>query len=844
MFNFVTHKVAGTLDRVKVTLGIIMGSVRVNLYSILKIAFRNWRKKPLFSVINLTGLAVGIASCLLIGLFILDELAYDKHHSNEDRIYRVTQSLLNNGEADGRAATTPFPLKQTVETELAGYVESVVRFFDMESESVSIKNPDNDIIIRQDKFFFTDPEVFDVFDIHLLRGNPSQVLTEPNSVVITEQVASVYFGEEDPIGKTLHFEGRIALTISGLMKEWPDQSHFKADFLTSFETLRRIWGNYDQLSDRWRWNPVWTYLMVEPNVDIIQLEENIREATRPYYEEYFTGAESVDLALQPLSGIWLSGGFESEIEPVSSELNLYIFGIVAIFILVLACINFINLSTAAAMGRSKEVGVRKVLGADRGELARQFMTESLFFTFLAFALGLIISWLAMPYFELFTGRSIEPGHMGFGDLTILLTVFAIVIALLAGFYPSAVLSSFNPIDSLRGRHSKGRKGANIRKGLVLAQFSITSVLLIGTTLVYFQHKHLQEKDLGFETEQVLAVPVYLTSAIWSYDELKQRALEHSSIQFVSGAQTILGSSEFWKYDLSPDDAGADETPSFNKLFVMHDILEVMDIEIVAGRDFSREFSTDEAQAILINEAMVNYLNWGNAENSVGRTFRNSNGGEFTVVGVTEDFNHTYLRRELEPLILELPATQNQILANISYLLVRIAPGNPRDAITHLQSIWTDLDQTHPFDYFFLDDRLNQLYEPEQRVASVMGVFAFIAIFVGSLGLLGLASFSVAVREKEVAVRKALGLTAPGVFYLLSKDYVWLIILAHVIALPVIYIAASNWLSDFPYRIDLIFYLTFTFLMSLLLSLLISIGTISTQAVKAALLDPARALKNE
>lgn len=821
-----------------------MGAGRIKLLSIFKISYRNWRKKPLFSLINIMGLAVGVAGCLMIGLFILDELSYDSYHQKEDRIYRITQSLLEDGVEDGRSASTPFPLKQKVQSELSEYVRHSVRFFDLESESVSIKNPDNNVIIRQDRFFFTDPEVFDVFDIRLLRGEEDKVLAEPNSVVINEEMASVYFGDEDPIGKTFHFEGRIALTVTGLMKNWPENSHFKADFLTSFDTLRRIWGNYDLLTDRWRWNPLWTYIEVEPNVDIEQLEENINEITRANYEEYFTGSESVDLGLQPLRDIWLSGGLDSEIEPVSNSVNIYIFGIVALFILILACINFINLSTAAALGRSKEVGVRKVLGADRGRLAGQFMTESLFFTLIAFVIGIVITWLAIPHFESFTGRTLQSDSLVWREAIFFLVTFVVVIALLAGFYPSAVLSSFNPIDSLRGRHNKGKRGAKIRKGLVLGQFSITAILLIGTALVFFQHRHLQQKDLGFETEQVMAVPVYMTSAIWEYDELKQRALDHNSIVEVSGSQAVFGGSDYWKYDLTPDDAGAESTPSFNKLFVMHDILETMDISVVAGRGFSREFTTDESEAILINEAMVDHLEWESPENAVGRTFRDTNGGRFTVVGVTEDFNHTYLKRELDPLILDLPADQNQMLANISYLMVRLAPGNPGDAITHLESVWNDLDQTHPFDYFFLDDRLNQLYEPEQRVASVMGIFALIAIFVGSLGLLGLASYSVKVREKEVAVRKTLGLTAPGVFYLLSKDYVWLVVTAHLVAFPIIYFAATSWLEEFPYHIDLKLYLILTFTMSLVLSLLISIGTISTQSVKAAVMNPARALKNE
>ncbi len=821
-----------------------MGAHRVNLFFILKIAFRNWKRTPLFSVVNLLGLAVGIAGCLLIGIYVLNELSYDEYHEKSDRIFRVTQAIQNNGENDGRSVSTPFPLKGIIDNELQGTVATTVRFFDLESESVSIKNPDNNVVIRQSGFFFTDPEVFQVFDINLVRGDLNQVLSEPNSVVITEAVAGIYFGDEDPMGKTFHFEGRIALTVTGVMENWPQNSHFKADFLTPFTTLRNLWGNYEELVSRWRWNPVWTYILTEPGVDDQQLEQSIAQITEPYYDEYFTGSESVDLRLQPLEDIWLTAGLDSEIEPVSNSVNVYLFGLVALFILTLACINFINLSTASALRRSKEVGVRKVLGADRSGIAGQFIIESIIFTLAAFAVGIVIGWLAFPYFEMFTGRELMSANLELPEIVLFVSVFIVVIALLAGFYPSAVLSSFNPIDSLRGKQTKGKKGTRVRKALVLVQFSITAILLIGTSLVYFQHQHLQQKDLGFDTEQVIAVPVFLTSAIWSYDELKQRALSHSSILQVSGAQSLFGSSNFWKYDYTPDDSGNEEAPSFSKLFVLNDILETMDIEIIAGRNFSEDFSTDGEQALLVNREMVDYLEWGEPEDAVGRTFRDPNGNRYSVVGVTENFNHTSLRRELEPLILDLPANMTQRIANIQYMKVRLAPGNPSDAIEHLQNIWADLDQTHPFDYFFVDDRLNQLYEPEQKVASVMGVFALIAIFVGSIGLLGLASYSVKVREKEVAIRKVLGLSAPGVFYLLSKDYAILIMIAHLIALPVIYFAADSWLASFPYHIELLTYLMITFVMSLILSLLISIGTISSQSVKAALLNPAESLKNE
>jgi putative ABC transport system permease protein len=810
--------------------------------SYLKVAFRNSKKNPVYTFINISGLAVGIACCIIIALYVMDELSYDTHHPDSERIYRVTQATIVDNE-ENRSSKTAIPLRDAILRDFPSFVETGARFFDFDTEKVSVANPENREIIRHDRFFFTDPEALEIFDIEIVRGNPAGGLDEPNSVVITERVAELYFGDDDPIGKELIFEGRVRLNVTAVMKEWHRNSHFKADMLTSFETLRGLWGIYDEMTSRWRWNPLWTYIRLADGADASALETQLKEYHQRYYAEYFSENETIDLELQPLTDIWLHSNLTGEIEPVSSAVNVYLFSIIAVLILTIACINFINLSTAGAMYRSKEVGLRKVMGAERSGLVFQFLMEALIYTVTALLLALLIVWFVLPEFSSFMDRSLDPGVIGTGSIIGLLFLLVISIAALSGFYPTAILSSFNPIDSLRGRLSAGKSGGRMRRGLVVFQFAITAFLLIATSIAWLQYQLLQQQDMGFDREQVLVVPVSMTSAIWEYDTFRERALEHSAILSISGSQTLLGGTARWKYDVTPEGYAEGESPSLAKMFVMHDFLETMNIPLLAGRDFSREFSTDPAQAVVINRAMVEHLDWESPEEALGKTFRIS-GSTRSVVGVTENFNFIDLRQELEPLIMELPDGNVQLINNIDYMKIRLAAGHPGDAIDHLSGVWSDVDRTHLFDWFFLDDRLNQIYRTEQLLTSVLTIFAIIAIIIGCLGLLGLTAYSVNRRRREIAIRKTLGLSAAGVFALLSKDYLKLILYAHLIALPLVFLATSRWLETFAHSIDLGYYIAVTFVLSLVISISISLITISTQSVKAALMNPAMSLRSE
>ncbi len=810
--------------------------------SYLRVILRNISKQPIYTVVNLAGLSVGIACAVFIGIFIWDELQYDRHHENADNVYRVSQKIIFEDE-ESHSATTPFPLKNVLENEFSAYITESARFFDMEAENVSIGNRDRDIYYRESKFYFADPSVLQILDIPLRRGNPETALTDPNTVIITTSAAERYFGSEDPMGKELHFEGRIYLTVTGVMEEWPKHSHIDADIIASFESLSNIWGNYDVITSRWAWNPVWTYVRVEEGTDIGRLQQLIDDFTGDFYRDFLGSNETVEHIFQSLTNIYLFSNLNNEIGPVSSYLYIIVFFIVGLLIIGIACINYINLSTARAVKRSREVGLRKALGADTNQLRNQFLFESSVYAAIAIVLSAVLIIYFFPYFGMITGKEISLSQFGTGTIVSIVVVIQLAITFLAGFYPATFLAGYNPADSVRGSHTRGKKGGKLRRMLVLFQFSVTAVLLIGTSLAYIQYQHMQQMEMGFEQEQVVVLPATNTLAVWRYDEFKNRVANHSAVHELTGTQIILGSDLFLKYQVTPEGYGEDDAYSIAKMFVMHDFLETMGIDLIAGRTFSEDFSTDVDQAVLINKKLVDELQWGSPQDALGRTFRYGD-KTVSVIGVTENFHFAHLRYDMEPLIMELPDNRNQLVANIGYVKVRLAKGSPSGALTHIQSVWDDMESLYPFEFFFLDSRIDEMYTAEKQFNHLMIIFTILAIIIGCLGLLGLASYTVNSRTKEIAIRKAMGATARGIFYMLSKDYVKLILFAHLIALPIVYLIAELGLSYFPYSIDLMNYLVITFFLSLCISLIISLLTISSHTIKAATLNPVDNLKQE
>ena len=810
------------------------------LKNYILVAYRNFVKQPVYSAINILGLAIGVACSFLILLFVWNEISYDTYHEDADRLYRIVQTYVNeSGENDDTG--TPFPMARTLLFEYPDLIEESVRFSNLKTESLSIANSETQEYVREERFFFVDAGVFNLFEIDLLRGNPETALTDPNTVVISESAADKYFNGEDPVGKNIRFEGRFNLTVTGVMQDWPKNSHFRADVLTSFESLSNYWRNYDEITDGWRWNPNWTYVKLSPEADPEILEELLVQFSEKYYTADAIGEnESVIIHLQPLTDIWLKSGLDGEIEPTSNILYVYLFSAIAILIIVIAAINFTNLSTARAIQRAREVGLRKTLGAEKRMLKFQFLSESLLYTIVSVLTGFGLAYLTLPYFNQVLGKTIEFSQFDTGWLVLSVLLFIVVIGLLSGLYPAFVLSSFNPVDSLRSATPNMGNTGLLRKGLVTFQFAITALLFIGTAVIFLQYDYIKDKNLGYDTGQIVILPSSNTWVLYDLDIYLDRLREHPGIKNATGSRAIMGSEKYSMY-LVKAEGQTDREQSVSKIIVTHDFLKTLGIELVAGRDFSEEFSTDTEDAFLINEAAVEFFEWGSPEESLGN-FIEIMDHRKRVIGVTEDFHYSYLKRKIDPLIIELPTSLNSTLVNINYIKVQLNPGNPEPAIDYMQEHWEDLDSAHPFEYFYYDDYMNSVYETEQQMSEIVSILSILGIIIACMGLFGLASYSINKRSREIGIRKAMGATAPGIFMLLSKDYLKMILLANIVALPAGYFLADIWLQEFPYRIDLVSIIPWVFVISLIALILISLISISTQSIRAAVMDPVNVLK--
>lgn len=808
----------------------------------LKVGIRNFRKEAAYSWVNILGLAAGITCCILIALFVWDELSYDRHFSNHERVYRISQALLHDGEGEF-AATTPFALQEVLATEMPDLVEESARLFNLNTDRVSIGNTETREFLYEENFYFADEAILKIFDFHFVIGNESAVLAEPGTIILSESAAKRHFGEDDPMGQQLWFEGRINLTVSGVYRDWPAQSHFTPELISSFETLGSFYRNFAQIRAGWRWNPNWTYLLLTPGTSAERVDERLAEFNDKYYADFFGSAERIDLKVQALTDIRLRSGVEREIGETGNIAAIYVFLVVGLLIILIACINFINLSTARSAFRAKEIGLRKTMGAERLHLTYQFLSEAFLKVIAAVVIAIVITLFLLPSFNGLTGKDLSLVTHGIAPpagYLILLTVFA---GFVSGFYPALVLSALEPVQALRSRFGLNKNGGGLRKTLVIVQFSVTAVLMIGAAIAYFQYQHILQKDLGFDREHVLVIPTDLTETIWEYDRFKTALLQYPGIQSVSGSKTVMGSPEYIRYHFTPEGESGTEAQSFSKIFVMLDFLETMGIELIAGRDFSEEFSTDHRQALLINRSMVDYLGWGEPEEAVGKTFQQDD-QIMTVVGVTENFHYSHLYREMDPLIMELPETEIRRVTNISYIKARLNPGNPEGAIAHAREAWDAISVSHPFDYFFLDEKMNQYYKSEATLTQTITLFTIVGLIIAGVGLFGLASFTISSRTREIAIRKTMGATSSGIFMMLGKDYVKLIILSNLVALPIAYFIAQKWLQNFPYTIDLNTLIIAVLLGSILVSVVVSLIAISSQTIKAALQNPVDSLNRE
>jgi putative ABC transport system permease protein len=802
----------------------------------LKTAVRNLFKHKGYTFINILGLAIGMTACLLILLFVRHELSYDGYHQNSDRIYRVAMAARWGGR-DFDIAVVPAATAKTMVTDFPE-VEDAIRFRQRGDYIVQYKDQN----FREEKIIFTDTTFFKLFSIPLLQGDAESALINPYSIVLSRKTAQKYFRDEDPMGKTLKLDNRYDYKVTGVFEEIPDNTHFHFNILLSMESIEESrdlsWGSQN----------FQTYILLQQEADPSALEAKFPEMLEKYMWPQFAQIlgitvdeihKSTDMRakfyLQPLKSIHLHSDLLGELGPNNDIRYIYIFSAIALFILIIASINFMNLSTARAAGRAKEVGLRKVLGSQRRQLIFQYLMESTFLSFISiiFAIGIVV--LALPAFNQLSGKSLEISTAFHQRMPFYLILLAVLTGFLAGSYPSFFISAFQPIQVLRGKMKIGIKSGMMRSALVIFQFTASIFLIIGTIVVFKQLRYIQTKNLGFNKEQVLILDnAYLLRK--QAKTFKEQMKSYPQIFNASISGYLPVPSMRSNNGIFPEGKRDDEhSTSFQNWIVDYDYLETMGMKLVEGRFFSQEFSTDD-QAAVINQSVAKQFGWPDpVGRRLGRIINQKGDIKlYTVIGVMEDFHFESLRENIGPLVMFLGESRG----NISF---RLKAQDVSSVIGLLEQQWKQFLPNQPFEYSFLDERFEQMYQSEQKIGKIFTVFAILAIFIGCLGLFGLAAFTAEQRTKEIGIRKVLGATSPRIIRLLLREFVILVGIANLIAWPIAYLVMNRWLTDFAYRTSPHILI---FIFAGILTLVVSLLTVSFQAVKAALADPIRSLRYE
>jgi putative ABC transport system permease protein len=801
----------------------------------LKIALRNIFKHKGYSLINIVGLAIGMACCLLILLYIQDELSYDRYHENADRIYRVIEEVRLEGVGE-ESSSMPFPTGDTLPLEYPDAVEASVRFFNFQLPTMSVQYGTSDEkLFNEPRFFFADSAVFQVFSFEMIEGDPKKALEEPNTIVITKAMAEKYFEDEDPMGKTLRWQNGVNLRVTGVIKDVPPNSHFQFDFLGSFATLRRLFGG--NLPQNWYWNPCWTYILLRDGVSADSLQAQFPALVQKYFPDSIKN--KVVVKLQPLKDIHLFSHLDYEINPNSDISYIYIFSAIAVFVLLIACINFMNLATARSANRGREVGMRKVLGAYRTQLIKQFLGESMILCVIAAVLSVLIIEIVLPAFNAFSGKILSTDYFTDGSLLAGLIVITLTVGILSGIYPAFFLSGFDPVKVMKGTLERGGKSSAFRKVLVVVQFAISIVLIIGTIICFQQLNYLRNTKLGFNKDQIVMLPAYGTALARWYERFRERILQDPHISQVAAMEDVLGA-KYQTGSFIPEGTSESNMQQIPLLVVTHDFIETFDMEMVSGRSFSKEFPTDITEGIIINESASKRFGWS-PEEALGKRLRQQNGLMLKVIGVVKDFNYASLSQPITPFVLEMPRNPGQMNNRMRYVTVRTSAADLQQTIGFLRSTWEEVVPNRSFDFFFLDDELDKLYHAEEQMGRVFGVFTILAIVIACLGLFALASFTTELRTREIGIRKVLGAQAFGIVILLSKEFAKWVLIANVIAWPVAFYIMERWLDGFAHRTVIGIS---TFIVAAILAFAISTLTVSFQAFKAALSDPVKSLRHQ
>lgn len=808
----------------------------------LKITLRNlWNNKS-YSFINIVGLAFGLASCIIILLYVNNELSYDKHHKKADRIARVA-SFIDFSGSYLELATTSAPMGPTLRNDYTE-VEDMVRFRPRGEFLVR----SGDINIKESDIIFSDPSVFNVFTIPVIHGNAETALLEPYTLALSRSKALKYFGTENVVGKTLLLDDDQTFEITAVYEDMPETSHFNFEFLLSMETNADEANNGVWISNNFR-----TYLLLKEGTDLKAFEENFRSIKKTYIEPQliqFTGntledfqeaGNSLEYELQPLTDIHLHSDLVAEFEPNGNIKYVFLFSGLAGFILILACINFMNLSTARSVKRAKEVGIRKTLGSVRKQLVTQFFTESILLCLFSFLIALLIVELTLPFFSNLSGTNLVSNY--FSNTNLILSIAGIVLltGLLSGSYPAVMLSGFQPIKVLKGVLDKGT--SRFRSLLVVFQFSVSLVVIIGLLVINKQLDFIQNQSLGFQKEQTVIIhDAYTLDTnlnVYKEELLKEPEFKNATISsYLPVSGFSMNDQTFWP---KGDDPVQGNTSSTQVWRVDTDYIPTLGMEIIEGRNFSEDRGADE-NTVILNEALANRFGFEEPLGEVITTFTQRPDGnfdtenlrEFTVIGIVKNFHFRSLRENIAPLGLFKGTSRGNVI-------FKIDSQDAGTALAKLENSWKEMAPGQPFNYSFLDERFDRMYRTENRVSNLVFAFSVLIIIIACLGLFGLSAYSAEQRTKEIGIRKVLGASVSGIVSLVSKDFLKLILISFLMAAPVGYFIMQQWLKEFTYKTNIGFDV---FLISGIGIILIASITVSWQSIKAALTNPVKSLKSE
>lgn len=798
----------------------------------MKIALRNINKNKGISFIKIIGLAIGMASFILIMLYVQYEFSFDDYHSKSDRIYRIVQN--NPGESyngNNTYATTPSPLAQTLMDEYPE-VENATRI----DYSANVLFGYEQKSFIEKKLYYSDKEIFKIFDFEFVKGDPNTVFDNLFSIVITEEIAIKYFGEEDPIGKTILVNESRVFTVTGLIKKFPQNSHFIVDMISSFDTYMNI--NNREVYNSWTNNNHYTYFTLFKETDHKTFASKMPALLEKYLfsikdEKYLPAELRKSYIVQPLNEIHLYSSFNFDISKNNDINSIYILVSIAFFVLLIACINYINLTTAISSSRGKEVGIRKVVGANRQQLIVQFFSESIILTFFSIVISFALFFLILPEFNSFVNRDLSLNLFGDFYTVILIAGLTIFVGTIAGLYPALYISSFKPIAILRGESYKKTKTLSLRNILVTGQFILTITLIICTIVISDQMDYINNKELGYNKENIIVIGMRDTNARKNIALIKEELIKNTNILAAAGSNhlpNMTGSQTTIKIPGKNDDISRLSMYYANIDF---DFIDLYGIDIINGRNFFKEMESDNDGVFLINETTAKALEW---DSPVGKEMYRRSNKLRKVVGVMKDFHNMSLHQPIEKMFYYL-----DIKNATRYLSIKISNNNIPETLKFIEKTFSVYSPNYPFEYRFFSDIFNSTYEDVNRFYTIFNVFSILTIFVACLGLFGLSSFTVEQRTKEIGVRKILGASSSNIVSLLSREFIKWIAISNIVAWPIGYYFMNRWLSDFTYKIDIG---ADIFLLSAVIAIGIALFTVSFLTIKAALTNPVESLRYE